>query len=221
MFSSKRLTLWNRARICKAKPIAKLYRSQLPLLNLAVADAPLLAIDLEMTGLDASSDHILSIGWVPINRGAIATEGAEHWLISGQREVGDSATIHGITDSQRQTGSLKQQVMGRFLNACRGRLLLFHHAPLDIAFIDRACRIAFNSGFKPALADTMAIERKRLQRHSDALASGALRLTACRQRYGLPDYTGHNALTDALATAELFLAQSSADSTSKISRYLL
>jgi DNA polymerase-3 subunit epsilon len=220
MFSSKRLTLWNRARVCKAKPIAKLYRSQLPLFNLSVTDAPLLAIDLEMTGLDANSDHILSIGWVPINRGAIDTEGAQHWLISGQRQVGDSATIHGITDSQRQSGTVKQKVMGRFLNACRGRLLLFHHAPLDVAFIDRACRIAFNSGFKPALVDTMAIEHKRLQRRSDALASGALRLAACRQRYGLPDYTGHNALTDALATAELFLAQSSADSRSKVSRYI-
>jgi DNA polymerase-3 subunit epsilon len=220
MFSSKRLTLWNRARICKAKPIAKIYRSQLPLLNLAVAEAPLLAIDLEMTGLDADRDHILSIGWAPINRGAIATEGAEHWLIRSDREVGASATIHGITDSQREGGTPKQQVMGRFLNACRGRLLVFHHAPLDIAFIDRACRIAFNSGFKPALIDTMACERKTLMRHNDALTTGALRLGTCRERHGLPAYTGHNALTDALATAELFLAQSSADSDSAISRFL-
>ena len=30
---------------------------------------------------------------------------------------------------------------------------------------------------------------------------------ACRRRYQLPDYHGHNALWDALATAELLLAQ--------------
>jgi len=221
VFSSKRLSLWNRARICKAKPISEIYRSQLPLLGLAVKQAPLLAIDLEMTGLDANKDHILSIGWVPINGGAIDTAGAQHWLIKTDREVGESATIHGITDSQSTAGTDKKQVMGRFLNACRGRLLIFHHAPLDLAFIDRSTRIAFNSGFKPAVIDTLAGERKRLGRQSESISQGALRLAACRERYGLPGYTGHNALTDALATAELFLAQSSADGDSSISRYLL
>lgn len=221
MFSSKRITLWNRARLCKAKAIRKIYRSQLPLLGLKVAETPMLAIDLEMTGLDAQQDHILSIGWVPINAGAIDTAGAQHWLVKTDREVGDSATIHGITDSQSITATDKKQVMGRFLNVCRGRLLIFHHAALDLAFLDRSTRIAFNSSFKPAVIDTMAGERKRLSRHSDAIGQGALRLAACRERYGLPSYTGHNALTDALATAELFLAQSSADSDSSIGRYLL
>lgn len=35
----------------------------------------------------------------------------------------------------------------------------------------------------------------------------ALNLEKCRHRYNLPDYSNHNALTDAMATAELFLAQ--------------
>ncbi|MCP1328190.1 3'-5' exonuclease, partial [Halomonas sp. 707D4] len=35
----------------------------------------------------------------------------------------------------------------------------------------------------------------------------SIRLDASRQRYGLPSYQGHHALTDALATAELFQAQ--------------
>jgi DNA polymerase-3 subunit epsilon len=33
-----------------------------------------------------------------------------------------------------------------------------------------------------------------------------LRLARVRQRYGLPDYHNHNALTDALACAEQYLA---------------
>jgi len=36
---------------------------------------------------------------------------------------------------------------------------------------------------------------------------GSLRLTDCRSRYSLPAYHNHNALTDALATAELLIAQ--------------
>ncbi|GAL25248.1 DNA polymerase III epsilon subunit [Vibrio variabilis] len=35
-----------------------------------------------------------------------------------------------------------------------------------------------------------------------------VRLSETRERYGLPEYNGHEALIDAIATAELFLAQS-------------
>ncbi len=35
----------------------------------------------------------------------------------------------------------------------------------------------------------------------------SIRLHESRQRYNLPAYTGHHALSDALATAELFQAQ--------------
>ncbi|MGL6010674.1 MAG: 3'-5' exonuclease, partial [Shewanella oncorhynchi] len=38
----------------------------------------------------------------------------------------------------------------------------------------------------------------------------SLRLGACRERYGLPIYTAHSALTDALACGELLLAQMAA-----------
>ncbi|MDF5496357.1 3'-5' exonuclease, partial [Vibrio parahaemolyticus] len=36
---------------------------------------------------------------------------------------------------------------------------------------------------------------------------GSVRLGHARERYGLPAYQPHHALTDALATAELFQAQ--------------
>ena len=55
--------------------------------------------------------------------------------------------------------------------------------------------------------DTMAIERKRLLRKHDVIKEGTLRLDACRQRYNLPVYAGHNASVDALACGELLLAQ--------------
>jgi DNA polymerase-3 subunit epsilon len=35
----------------------------------------------------------------------------------------------------------------------------------------------------------------------------SIRLADSRTRYGLPHYAGHNALIDAIATAELFQAQ--------------
>ena len=55
--------------------------------------------------------------------------------------------------------------------------------------------------------DTLTLARKWLARRNKEPEQGALRLYALRERYGLPRYNAHNALSDALATAELFLAQ--------------
>ena len=45
------------------------------------------------------------------------------------------------------------------------------------------------------------------QRWMGEKTSPSLRLAHARQRYNLPPYHPHHALTDALAAAELFLAQ--------------
>ena len=50
----------------------------------------------------------------------------------------------------------------------------------------------------------MALEEIRLQRQGKR---NGLHLGDCRTRYYLPEYAAHNALIDAVATAELFLAQ--------------
>ena len=52
--------------------------------------------------------------------------------------------------------------------------------------------------------DTMNIERK-LTEHTSGKQD--LRLSAIRQKRGLPEYDAHNALVDSLATAEVFLSQ--------------
>ena len=54
--------------------------------------------------------------------------------------------------------------------------------------------------------DTLRIAQRRFARHNQVLKTGDLRLFNLRRRYQLPQYKAHNALTDALAGAELFLA---------------
>ncbi|MGL5147516.1 MAG: hypothetical protein ACRC7Q_08495, partial [Plesiomonas shigelloides] len=47
----------------------------------------------------------------------------------------------------------------------------------------------------------------RLLKAHAVVQQGSLRLGACRQRYGLPVYSAHTAMVDALGCAELLLAQ--------------
>ena len=77
----------------------------------------------------------------------------------------------------------------------------------DLAFQDRATRSLYGAPLLLPVADTMAIEHRQLKRRDTAIRAGDLRLQACRARHNLPAYPAHNALSDALATAELLLAQ--------------
>ena len=53
---------------------------------------------------------------------------------------------------------------------------------------------------------TLRLEKRLLLRRDRPIQTGDLALSGCRRRYHLPDYRAHNALCDALATAELLLA---------------
>ena len=56
------------------------------------------------------------------------------------------------------------------------------------------------------LVGTLLQEEALLRRHGRIIEPGALRLQDCRSRYNLLHFHGHNALLDALATAELLIA---------------
>ena len=53
---------------------------------------------------------------------------------------------------------------------------------------------------------TLLQEEALLRRHGRIIEPGALRSQDCRSRYNLLHVHGHNALLDALATAELLMA---------------
>jgi DNA polymerase III subunit epsilon len=173
-----------------------------------LAEAPLLAVDVETTGLDPRRDQILSIGFVPLDGLNVRLAGAGHVLVRPSVGVGDSANIHGLTDDALADALSPAQALDVLFSALRGRVLLAHHAGIETGFVGRACNDIH--GFRPRLAvvDTMALQFRLLsQGFDDEPPAGSLRLWTARGQYGLPRYAAHNALTDSLACAELYLAQ--------------
>jgi DNA polymerase-3 subunit epsilon len=57
------------------------------------------------------------------------------------------------------------------------------------------------------VVDTLAIEKKKILQQQTHVTPDELRLAECHSRYNLHAYPAHNALIDALASAELLLAQ--------------
>jgi DNA polymerase-3 subunit epsilon len=173
-----------------------------------VSDLRLLALDLETTGLDPSTDHILSVGFVPIDGRQVVLSGAEHLLCRADVEVGQSAAVHGITDDALAGGIDLRTLVERVAAALTGRVLLAHHAAIETGFLSAACERELGVPLPMTAVDTMELQSRVLRSHAgEDLPPGALRLTTARAHLGLPRYAAHEALTDALACAELYLAQ--------------
>ncbi|GIU53620.1 exonuclease domain-containing protein [Shewanella sp. KT0246] len=183
----------------------------LSVIDKPIIKAPLMAIDLEMTGLNPLQDQIISIGIVPIEPSliplSIPLSKAQQVMINIDGSVGQSAAVHGIIDNHLSNALSLEQAMEWFIEQTKGHILVAHHAPMDIGFLQSHLLKSHNRAIKLPYIDTLALEKQRLLRQHDVLKEGSLRLDACRQRYGLPTYSGHDALIDALACAELLVAQ--------------
>lgn len=175
-----------------------------------VSDLRLLAVDVETTGLDPRRDRVVAIAWVPVDGLAITLSGARQLVVAGEGEVGESATVHGLTDDTVATGVPLDTALDELLAALDGRVLLAHHVSIEAGFLAAACEGRGVTPFVGPSVDTLDLQRRVL---AGALGAGLeprpgeLRLWASRERYGLPRYQPHDPLADALGCAELYLAQ--------------
>jgi DNA polymerase-3 subunit epsilon len=170
-------------------------------------DLIIVALDLETTGLDPKQDKILSYGLVEIRHMTIKLETSRHQLISIDEEIPEeSAVIHHITDDQAATGIPIEEALPELLECLAGKVMLVHYSAIEQNFIDAACRKLYGAPFIIPIIDTLVLARQLFERRNHTIQAGNLRLFNLRPRYNLPNYKAHNALSDALATAELFLA---------------
>ncbi|WED24114.1 3'-5' exonuclease [Vibrio sp. JC009] len=167
-----------------------------------------ICLDLETTGLDPKTDQILSIGWVEMKGMNIDLSSSVQLMIKGCRKVrARTAVINHITPEMLQQGCSLDEAFLEFFNRAKGKIIVAHARFVEQHFIDNYLKQSFNLEPLPFLwLDTLNIE-KYLCRHLDNNTSPDLRLSAIRERYGLPEYNTHSALIDSVSTAELLLAQ--------------
>lgn len=167
-----------------------------------------LALDLEATGLDFQRDEILSVGFTVVRNMSVILAESDYFLVRPKQAIPENtAIIHHIFDDASSKGLELEQALLKILKALQGRVLLAHHANIECGFLNRACQQVFGSGIMFPLVDTFTIEFKSLKRRGVTPYNQGMRLASLREDYNLPRYPAHNALSDAIATAELFLAQ--------------
>jgi len=180
-----------------------------------VGEAPLVALDMETTGLDPDRHAMLSIGLVPFTLQRIHLPQRRHWLLRPPRPLlRESIPLHGITHSDLEGAPDLGEVLDDVLTALAGRVPVVHFRNIERRFLDAGVRARLGEPLLFPLIDTMELEARRHRqsgwsrlRRLFGARPVPIRLHDSRLRYGLPAYQSHNAVNDALATAELLQAQ--------------
>lgn len=190
-------------------PALKTYLAQpFPNLEQTMRECTILSLDFETTGLNAKQDKLLSIGSVEIQQGIIKLNTCSHQIIKVANSLKKAnVVIHQITDTEKEQGVPLKQALDDLFITMTGKILLVHYAKIEREFIEQACLQTY--GIIPPLLiiDTLALIKQRFDISDTPYDPSRLRLANLRESYQLPAYSSHNALTDAISTAELLLAE--------------
>jgi len=180
-----------------------------------LATTPLIAMDIETTGLDPRRDGIVSIALVPMSLARIRASASRHWIVKPRVPLdGASVALHGITDSQVADAPDFIDILADVLAAIAGHVLVVHCRAIERKFLDAALVTRIGESIALPVIDTMELEARIHRRKRPGLFARltgrrpvSIRLADSRARYQLPRYRAHHAPTDALACAELLQAQ--------------
>ena len=168
---------------------------------------PWLAVDLELTSLDAKQSNILSIGWVQGKASMLSLDTCYYDVVNTQASLNQSPVIHGLLDDDIQQGVPVRQALARLAEFASTHVWVFHNTALDMSVL---LKVYQKLGIQlPTIitVDTLQLALYQLKKNQQVPAPNAATLTSCRQRHNLPLAPAHNALDDAVATMELLFAQ--------------
>lgn len=154
------------------------------------------ALDLETTGLNPSTDRILEIGAVKVIEGQV-TDTYETLINPGMKFGSRIEELTGITNEMAAGGADTCTAVTKLVDFCGELPLLGHNILFDYSFVKRNA-VNFNLTFEKEGIDTLKIARALLP----DLESRSLECL-CRY-YGIAQGRAHRAANDALAALELY-----------------
>ena len=168
------------------------------------------ALDLETGGLDARRDPILAVGMVPIRAGIIHLGEAYRTLVrppDGGVIEPASVAAHQLLWGDVAEAPPVEAVLPEVERRLGDAVLLVHQKAIDVTFLRREFKRSGNRWPSPRVVDTVDLLLRIGRQGNPEIANDQipLNLSRARRHHGLPEYQAHDALTDAIATAELFL----------------
>ncbi len=173
-----------------------------------IKDTQLIAIDFETTGLDPSKDEIISMGFCPVYNGVIRLADCLHIVIKTEQTLtSENVAFHGLMDDELEQGISQRQALFKFIELTQGKVIVAHFHNIERAFIQKLAKQILGKTLPLSFIDSFEFAKRRMQNKHQVIAADSLRLFNLRKQQGLPNYKAHNALEDAISTAELHMTQ--------------
>lgn len=159
------------------------------------------SLDFETTGLDRERDAIVSFGVVPVRGGRVVVgESVHRFVVPEVPSSPGSMRIHGILPKDLADAQPLPVAGETLRGALGGRFVLAWFASVEIGFLRRLYGGRRRSWVRRTIdVRQLAIELEHLDQ--DVRQS----LSSAAERYGIPVARPHEALDDAMVTAQLFL----------------
>lgn len=192
----------------QAERLAAWQKRPMPDAKLPFDQARYVVVDVETTGLNLMTDTLISIGAVAVVGGRVVMGDSFSVVLQQQQSSRkENILIHGISGSVQREGVPPADALLDFLDYLGDAPLVAFHVAFDETMIRRAMRQHLNYNFKHPWLD-LAYVMPALNR--DLMRSHRV-LDDWIGRFGIHIEARHNALADALATAQLLqIAQSQA-----------
>ncbi len=178
------------------------------LLRVPWQEAVYWCMDLETTGLDPRTARILAAAAVPVRDGVVRYgELYATRVRPGRGAVWAGAEAHHLVPREVEDAPRLEGVLRRLDGCLREGVLVVHGSQVELPVLQRAYRAHGMAWPRVPVVDTVRL-LQRLERRVRWLTAASVPLDLGRARayLGLPAYPRHDAASDAVATAELFVA---------------
>jgi DNA polymerase-3 subunit epsilon len=167
-------------------------------------------LDLETSDLDPANGDVVSVAVVPVRDGVVRCAELYHSLVRPEREPSrwHGSRAHHIVPADVAGAPRWPEVVREVDRRLRGGVLVVHGASVEVPFLRRGYDRAGISWPPGPVVDTVRLLQRldgRLRWLSGRTGTVPVELGQARVQIGLPRYPRHDAATDAVATAELFL----------------
>jgi len=163
-------------------------------------------LDCETTGLNPTTDRIITIGAVGIESAEIVIRDSFEALLKIASNTG-AVTVHGVTRDEARAGMEEPQALESFLDYLKDGVIVGHHIGHDIASLDAGYERHWGFHLQNRCVDTMylALHLQDAGAFSDRRPQRHFTLDALCSIFGVEPHGRHTAVGDAFLTAQVFL----------------
>jgi len=162
-------------------------------------------VDLELSGLDRRAHEIVSFGAVPIEHGRVQLGAVVQGRVRPRGSISEaSIRVHGLRVADLAGSPPLDVAIDPLLAAMAGRIPVVHVAAIERGFLGPALRRQ-GLRLRGPMIDTSVLGLVWLHER-DGRGPRRVSLAEITAALGLPSHHAHDALGDALTTAQVFVA---------------